>query len=258
MRSPHFPNRFLRGGILLFLVLVYFHGNTQIINAEAKRLNGSEEGWAGSVDFYFNYTQNTKRLLNFGNRFHVGNLKGKRRLLFLSDLSVSRSNKDNLINRGFLHARYNYEWNKFLTPEVFAQTQYNSVQRIGLRALVGAGPRFRLYDNDTLEIYMGSLYMYEYENISDSAAYLTAHRNSTYLNVSYFVNDLFSVSNITYYQPNLALFADYRISSESSLNVYITKHFTLRIIYSFLRDTRQVEGLPTTYHTLKNSLGFRF
>ena len=176
--------------VLVFLGLgitpLATHLNAQIINAEAKRLHGNEEGWAGSVDFYFNYIENTRKLLSFGNRLHVGQLKKKRRLLFLSDINLSRANNADLVNNGYLHARYNYEWNKWVTPEVFGQAQYNSIQRIDLRALAGAGPRFRIYDDDTLQVYFGSLYMFEYENIGDSTAFLTAHRSSSYLNLSFF------------------------------------------------------------------------
>ena len=132
------------------------------------------------------------------------------------------------------------------------------MQRIDLRTLIGAGPRFRIHDDDTLNLYIGILYMYEYENIGDSTAFLTAHRNSSYLSLNYFVNDIFSISHISYYQPNILDFADFRISTETALNIYLTQRFTLRIIYNLLYDSRQVEGLPNQYHTLKNSLGVRF
>ena len=244
--------------LLILLGLSPILGASQIINMEAKRLQGTEEGWAGSADVYFNYLQNTRKLITFGARLHTGQLKKKRRLLFLGDVSLSRADQSDLVNKGYLHARYNYEWSKTITPEVFGQAQYNSVQRIDLRTLLGAGPRFRIHDNDTLEAYFGTLYMYEYENIGDSTAYLTAHRSSSYLSLNYFVSDIFSISNITYYQPSLVDFADFRVSTETSLNIYLNKRFTIRILYSLLYDSRQVEGLPNQYHTFKNSLGIRF
>ncbi|MDZ4666318.1 MAG: hypothetical protein SGJ00_00395 [bacterium] len=45
----------------------------------------------------------------------------------------------------------------------FAQTQFN--QQIGLkyRGLLGAGPRIRLFYADSMKIFVGPMWMYEYE-----------------------------------------------------------------------------------------------
>jgi len=244
--------------ILLALIFVGGLVSAQVINTEKKRLNSSEEGWEGSWDVGFSLIKNTREILQFTNRINVQYRENNHTLLLLNDANIMRVNRDQLLNRGFLHARYNYEVNRALIPEVFVQAQYNQIWKIDLRFLTGAGPRFRLLANDTSSLYMGALLMYEYEQITDGIEYNRDMRFSAYISGHYQFNPWVQLDHITYFQPKVNDFFDYRVSTETSLRFGITSRLGFKTMFSLSYDARPPDDLQNTFYSWVNGLSLTF
>jgi hypothetical protein len=238
-----------------FFVCFFIGLSAQIINTERLRLNTREEGWAGRISFNLNLIKNTRQITQIGLNGGVEYVKKRHRFLTLSNLLQNRVGDDNLVNNGFQHLRYNFELSPWLISEAFSQVQFNVIQKIRVRALNGGGLRFRVVETDTFSFFLGTTYMFEYEELKDSLSTINRdHRQSSYLSFNYRFNDVFRVEHITYFQPKWLDFGDFRLSSETRLSFQVTEKLAFSISYDFLYDTRPPEDLPTTFYTIRNSL----
>lgn len=227
----------------------------QIINVESKRLNGTKQGWAGNIDLNLNYIKNTKEIWQFGNRIGLEYLAGKNRYLILNDVSIISAAGSDLVNRGYLHLRHNYQWNleSPFTLESFEQIQYNSVQKITFRNLTGGGIRFKVLGNDSVNLNIGVAAMYEVEELTDKTREYN-FRGSNYVSFNWQLSSRVGIKTIWYYQPKWNDFADFRISGESALTMSITTKLSFLTIFDLLYDSRPPSEIPNSILQLKNGL----
>ena len=169
-----------------------------------------------------------------------------------------RVNRDQLLNRGYQHIRYNYAYNRRLIPEAFVQAQYNQIWKIDLRFLAGAGPRLRILQSDTAHLYFGALLMYEYEQISNGIEFNRDLRFSAYISGRYHFNPWVQLDHITYFQPRVDDFYDYRMSTETSLRFGITTKLGFKTTFSLSYDSRPPDDLQNTFYSWINGLSFQF
>ena len=250
----------LRPLLMLMCCCLPFILQAQIVNTERMRVNADEDGWAGAFNLGLSLVNNKGEAI-FSTNTSAGLefLKKRHRILLLGNYSLLRKVEEELVDEGFGHLRYNYRMKKWLIAETFGQIQFNSIRQIQLRMLSGAGPRFRIVQNDSLYCFIGSLYMFEYEEESTPGIIHRDHRISSYLSLGYaFLDQKFSIDNITYYQPKANQIFDYRISSQTSFTANITDHFSLKTSFNFLRDSRPPEGIPETRYSLISAFGYKF
>lgn len=232
--------------------------NAQVVNTEAKRIDHDEEGWAGTVDLGFSLIKNTREIIQLTNHTNVQYVHKKSRLLLLNELVLMRVNQDQLLNRGFQHVRYNYETRPYLIPEVFVQAQYNQLWKIDVRLLAGAGPRFRLFRSDTANLYVGTLVMYEYEQVDQGSAFNRDFRLSSYLSGGFSFKSYIDFNSITYFQPRLDDWADFRISTQNSIRFGITSRLGFKTTFQLSYDARPPDNLQDTFYSWVNGLSFKF
>lgn len=251
--------RKMKRTILLFaLLLLVIQLPAQVVNTEQKRRNADADGWDGSADLGFSFTQNTKTILQGSSRVNVQMDRKKHMLLLLNDLKMMKVDQTDLQNSGFQHVRYNYKFRKYLIPECFVQAQFNQIWKIDLRFLAGAGPRFELLKNDSTRIFMGALVMYEFEKVDRGAEYHRDFRMSCYGSTGFGIGKGVSLENITYLQPLLKDISDVRLSSETSINTKINKKISFRTTFSLNYDSRPPDGLTDVFYSFINALSYKF
>jgi putative salt-induced outer membrane protein YdiY len=242
---------------LLFLLCAHC-SFAQVINIESKRFLNDTNGWVGKVDINFLLSQNTQQVMQLGNNIHVQYQHNRHRFLLLNDVNFIKAGSTDFVNAGYQHFRYNYKIVDRLTWEAFTQVQYNKVLRLNLRFLSGTGPRFKLLKSEKMRLYIASLYMYEYEEITGVPKPTYTHRSSSYLTFSISIGRNADITSTTFYQPNFADFNDYRIANDSALEIYIGKRLNFKTGFNLLYDTRQPEGIPNLVYSLRNALSFKF
>lgn len=246
----------------LFIILFFlqtFLAKAQIVNIENMRLVNKNDGFTGSIDLSLNFTMNTVQLLQIGDRARIGYKKKKHHILLLTDHSLIRTNSLSIVNLGFEHVRYNYTFKDSGTVilELFEQAQFNKIQKINLRLLGGVGLRFHLLDLHHYQLNLGTGFMAEYEELIDFGISNDILSNN-YVSFDGQFSEHIGMNVITYFQPKLIDFGNYRLSNETQLRFIINKHLTYRVIYSLSHDSRDIPDVRKTNYTFRNALSFTF
>jgi hypothetical protein len=231
----------------------------QLINIEEKRLNSKEQGWKGNIDFNAKYTQNTKSIWQLSNRVSIQYRQGKSTHLFLNDISLVRSNNSDLINYGYAHYRYSQALDtvSFIKWESYAQIQYNSVQKIRQRSLLGTGLRFKIINTDSVYLSYGFSFMYEYEETT-TPEYSNLIRNSNYLSFDWKISPIWEFKTITYYQPFVGDFSDFRLSNESNISHKLNAHISLVLNINILYDSNPPIDVPVNLFSSSILIRYKF
>ena len=246
---------------MIFFFLVLFSAlpsYSQIVNIENKRL-GKGEGFSGNIDLNLNFTMNSKQLLQIGDKLKVAYTKKKSHVMLLTDHSFVKSEGEDFVNRGYYHVRYNLtlkdsgrvDW------EVYQQGQFNKIQKINLRLIGGTGFRFGLLKHKKYDLNIGTGFMGEYEELIDNGVSRDV-LSSSYLSFDGQFAEGFGMNTITYFQPKMIDFGNYRLANETQLRFKINKYLTFKVIYSLAHDSRDIPEVRKTNYILKNTLSFKF
>lgn len=245
--------------LFCFVFLAFGQSNAQVVNIENQRLSGKEKGWAGNNALTFAYIRNLGEIWQVGNRFRAAYFDRKHTVMFMSDLNFVKANERSLVNDGFEHIRYSYTLKDSgrVSLEAFKQLQYNRIFQIRLRSLYGAGIRVRAIDRDSAQLSLGVTPMLEFEDVLDGT-YNRHFRLSMYFAWDIQFNKSFGINMITYYQPDMLYWKDYRLNHETSLRAAITRNLDMRVIFTVNYDEFPPAGIPQSMVTFRNALNFRF
>lgn len=243
--------------ILTTFIAFTFYG--QILNVEKRRGEVEKNGWQGNLDFSAKYTENTQSILELYNKSTVNYKKDSVTYLILTDLKLIKRNTDNLINNGVIHLRRTEEINnnESINSEFFTQLQFNGVQKIKQRFLLGTAARLKLVGNDTVNFNFSVGGMYEYEETTIETFH-HALRMTSYVSFNWNIKDKWSFQLINYYQPKINRVRDFRLSNESSLSYQLSKEFSIVAIYNLLYDTTPVIEVPNTIYSAYLLFRYRF
>ncbi len=244
-------------------ITFFFFANTmlfaQLVNVEKSRKE-NKEGIQGFIQLNLSLTQNTRQIFETGTQAHIQYNKNQHTILLLNTLNFMRLEGDDLINNGFQHLRYNYNFsNEFFTFEVFTQHQYNSIRLLQRRFLLGAGPRLRIWENDQFAFFFAPLVMFESEVFNDEKNTKTDKiKGDFYISASYELDKRISFSHTTYYQPDFEYFDQFRLSSETGLEMKFNEKFSFVVSYDLAYDSHPPGDIPKLFYVLKNGIQYGF
>ncbi len=147
-------------------------------------------------------------------------------------------------NKGFAHLRWPAMWHRRVGSELFAQVEFNEFTSQIIRTLAGAGVRVAPVLTKRFELYVGTGYMFEYEELSDVAtddphpSVTKFHRWTSYVSFRLLVNKWLVVANTVYLQPRFRDFGDYRFLESLSLMFKIYKVLHLQQMLTVAYDSR--------------------
>jgi hypothetical protein len=248
--------------LILFLVIAFLNRGTeisaQVINVEDERIITDTTGWAGTAKVSFDYAKSTKELWKTGSNLHLQYKTQKSLYLCLGEYRITKASGTDFENSGVFHLRYNYKFLDRITGELFTQIQFNKLLKVDQRWLTGAGPRFKMAGGEKFRLYTAALYMYEYEELKEFQTYNRHHRISSYVSFSLKLNNQLRLTNTTYFQPRINEFADFRVSSHSSMMIKLSKHISYVVSYRYFYDKYPAPGIPNETHDFSNSLMLKF
>lgn len=212
---------------LLFGILNVNFLFAQIVNIEDRR-NAilDTAGWSGLLDIRFNLIENGATIISTRSTARIDFLKDRHHFFSISQYNFGKVEDEAFVEDGFQHFRYNYHWKPKLTWEVFTQLQYNEKINLRLRWLLGTGPRFTILNNEKNKIFLGTLYLYEYNEEffeNEQRIFSREHRLSAYFSFVLQPNTFLTFSGTTYFQPSID---NFRIASQHSLNFKIFKNLS--------------------------------
>jgi hypothetical protein len=249
----------LHYSFLIFLITASLHLNAQLVNVEKSRKE-AKPGFQGHIDLNLALNQNTRQIFETGTSAHVQYHRDRHTVLILNTINFMRVEGDDLINNGFQHLRYNYTLGGgFTTAEIFTQHQYNSIRLLNRRFLLGLGPRFRIFENDDLGIYIAPLVMLEQEKLNDEDKTKTdKFKGDLYVSTTYALDERIDFSHTTYYQPDFARFNEFRVASDTSLELKFNESFSFIVTYSLAFDSHPPQDIPRLFYTLRNGIKYNF
>lgn len=245
--------------VAILLVFIVSITSAQVVNIEKKRIGEDDEGFSGKIDLSAGITETENQIIQGKNNIKLQYKKNQHTFLLFNNISLIKADEQKLINDGFQHVRYNYELEKIpITWETFTQNQYNTVKLLKRRILTGAGPRFRILNNDTISFFVGPLVMYENEILTDDSTTFETIRMSNYLSFAVNLSKTLSFNHITYYQPDLSNFNDYRISSETSFKLFFTRKLAFSIVFNYTFDSKPPTDINKSFYSLSNTISYTF
>jgi hypothetical protein len=248
----------MRHFLLLFL-FVSTQGVAQILNAESLRKVTDTSGFSGALSASFALKRNLNDFVTIGSDIHLQYKMNEHLILFKNDVAFQKIEGEDFDNSLITHLRYNYRFHDRIAWEVFVQGQYNKINLIDFRGLVGTGPRFKLTKSELYKFYTGTLIMYEHEKVADGITPTQKHfRGSAYLSFSIYHSEHLTLISTTYYQPRLEKFSDFRITTDSSLLVQLFKNFALKTTYRFTYDPFPAIGIPKSQYDFSTGLTYSF
>lgn len=166
------------------------------------------------------------------------------------------------ISRWLVHARYNYNLTPIVALEALAQGQHDSFRRLTVRDLYGAGLRFTAYEEERINVFLGTTYLFEHEILNDVEGSRggadTYHRSSNYVGIDGRLDDRVVASFTSYFQPRLDRPKDFRVLSEGVISVTLTKRLAASVSGSVWYDNEPPFGVKTYDLEVKNSLSLKF
>lgn len=242
---------------VIFILISWGSFSQTIVHVENKRLGNNKQGFSGTINLNFSFLQNQNSVIVSNNNAQFQYVKKKSNFLFLNAFNITSINGEGFVNDGFHHLRYGYKLNKIITLEAFSQFQYNKILKIDSRFLNGIGPRFSLLKTDSTHLYIGTLYMYEYET-ETTPKLNTDNRLSIYISLGLPVTKIIAIDMIAYYQPNLEYFNDYRTSIENHLDFEINKNFSFRLSVGLNYDAKPPNGINNLIYSVQNGMTLGF
>lgn len=162
------------------------------------------------------------------------------------------------VARWMVHARYNYRASELVALEALAQVQHDRYRRIGVRDLYGGGLRFNILNEEALEVFAGTTYLFEHEVIVSQGPFAgennSWHRSSSYAGVNLRAAPTVDLSSVTYFQPRFDRPADFRALSETFVSFTITKVLSARVSGTLWYDNDPPQGVKTYDLEVKNTL----
>ena len=233
------------------------------VNTEALRGDAFRKGLSGRVEGTFTgSTGNSQGVVSGGNARLQ--LKSNTHLAFVHSAGAySRLNSTTSVERAVVHARYNYEVASWIWGEVFSQIEHDAFRRLTNREIVGIGLRFHAFRTEDVDLYYGTAYMAEWENLNlvdnDPDDRLTfAHRWSNYIAVSASLTDRLEAGATLYFQPRFDRFSDWRLLQESFLEVGITGFVSTKVSVVIRHDSDPPASVKKTDLSVTNAFVAKF
>ncbi len=212
---------------LLSITLLFTSFSHAFINLEPPVI-GEKKGLDGEISLGAKFNSGNSDTLSLG-LAGKGQYSEKTWLLYaIAAYSYGESNDIKDTNDGIAHLRYVHEIED--TPydyEFFLQAEFNEFQDIRSRDLAGANIRrdFANLPFDKFYVGLGLFYSYmEPDTVTDIDPVYKRIKLNTYISFLKKVNDVFSVTYLGYYQPNVEDISDYRVFQIVQFTTAVTEH----------------------------------
>lgn len=251
--------------ILIIILMTSLDLSAQV-NTEILRKEFAGDGLYNSISLDLGLTKGNTEYTSLRVGARSDYLTQNWHYFLITNLSYSEDAVKKKENRGFVHLRAMWEISEPTILEFFYQKEYNEFTKLLDRNLLGSGLRLKLYDQKAesdsaiyLYAYWGSGIMLEseYLNTIPKSRELLG-RLTNYLSIGTKINSLVFLKTVTYFQPSITKIHDYRILSENTLNVKLSKSLSFRTSLRLRYDNEPLENVKHSDISLTNGLSFEF
>jgi hypothetical protein len=245
------------------MICFYSKGHAQLVNIESQRIQSDSIRFVlmGEINYATQNLDDHKfSVFNTAITSQIKSKSFKNYFLLIATTEIAKTDQEDLNNAAFFHVRFNKKINNYLKFEALSQFQTNKLMGIDARYLVGFGLRDKLLAKNNLKIYAGSLYIFEIEKTTIEANKASQiSRLSFYLSTNFQLpNHIGEFSSVSYYQPNLHQFSDFRLSNQSSLSFRLGPKLAFKNNFNIYYDAFPPPEIAKLNWNFSNGLSITF
>jgi len=240
---------------LLLFILVLISGQLLgQVNTESMRKAELEQGTHVSLGVNLAYMEGNSQIFQSRFRGRLDYVQTGGHLFLVANQKVSTKDEIIYINQGFAHLRAIRPLSTTMDVEFFLQQEYNEFISLKSRKLAGSGIRINsptfARDSDRPQKFSSTIglgFMYEREAIGNDSYIFSGDpvhgslaklfRSTNYLVLRWMFSDMANFQSTSYYQVDVQRFADYRILSNSQLNLNLTQNLVINLNLNFRYDS---------------------
>jgi len=251
--------QFLKILTLCLIILFSFKSFAQV-NIESMR-NEKDDAFSGFLQGGLNFQKSNIDILeaNASVRLDYHIRKYKEKILFLGSYGLGQQEGKDFKNEVFTHLRLNaypIDKNSPLSGEAFYQIQKDDFELLQIRQLFGCGGRLESNKNKPLRLAFGLGMMADHEKIK-GIDHNVVIRSTNYLSLLH-KTDKFNTFAVIYLQPRIVQPSDFRVLSEITNEIKITKVLSFNFTLSYRYDSDTPEGVIKNELKSNGSLKYNF
>ncbi len=251
--------------LLLGLFSVFMAGITvseaQIVSIDKRRTRDPSKGLQGEFNLGFNFIHTTTDQKQLNSRIKLQYNEGQNTYLFSSDVGFNQVGSERNVNNGGMMLKYNY-WvpEKIIIAEGFVQYQYNRIKSLKHRYIIGGGPRFNIAEGEKFSFFIVgyTIYLNELYEHADYEKRKSLVKFSSMGSFDWRINDAANLNHTTYYEPDYSDPADFRVWSETRLNLKISQRLKFGLFVKLEYDNTAHPDVDKLFYTVSNSFQWRF
>lgn len=252
--------------IILFVSVISFSQ----LNTEKMRKHTSDDGEGFVYNANFNYAYATGNM-NYTAIDGTGRIDynyQKFSVFVVGNYNFKKTPDNTIINKSFFHLRNIYNLSEKNSLELFYQNEFNEKTLLDDRNLIGASFRTKLFDieskKDSLVGFIsncgiGGMLEKEVYGVPEDENPVRRHiRLTTYLTIDWTITRKVNFWMVSYFQPNVQDFSDFRTIVESGLDIHIIGYFWFTTGVAFKYNNEPVSTIKYSDLLMRNGLRFTF
>ncbi|MDX9790802.1 MAG: DUF481 domain-containing protein [Candidatus Kapaibacterium sp.] len=252
--------------IFVFTLLIISSSNIVVCQKNTEKFRDfKSDGFYHTLNFAVNLNSGNEEYVKYAGDYRIDLYRQNFITYLAGNIEYKEGNESVITNKGFAHWRLIYNRGSFVEPELFAQIEYNDFILLKDRKLAGGGIRLALIDlvsKDSLNKFlmeMGLGLMYEYEEVDDPVKPITKYfRSTNFISLRFSINSSIDFFSVTYLQPYINNFDDYRLLNENRLQFSISKNFAFYISSVYRYDNEPHTNLKYYDLEILNGLTLSF
>ncbi len=252
----------LRKYLFIFCIFCSIKSYSQILNVEGFRLEkDTAHVFLGNAGVGFSTKkQPTNTLTRFNTNVNACFLAEKHSYMVLSTLAFTKVTNAQVQNEGYAHFRINFNRRKKISPEYFAQIQYDKGRGLDKRFLTGITMRSRIFLDKHWNISANTGFMWEEENwkLGTESANKDLIKSTSNLTIKAKLLPNVSWFFITYYQARVDDLSKARFITDTSLQLKISNRLAFNTQYIATFDTAPVIAIPKLIYSLNSTVQYNF
>ncbi len=228
------------------------------VNTEVLRKRIKERGFTFILEGTFDGRTGNSYGLTADGLIGGGFGVGPHRVFGFASADYARTNGTLGVDRSFAHVRYDYRLTPLVWWEVFGQAQSDALQALKIRNLFGTGPRFALYQDEWLGVFVGAAFMVEHdaydEPVAPDLSVPLYARLDGYFAATVTLRDGIQAVTTSYVQPRVGLARDVRFESESGFVFKVSKTLSTSITLTAHYNSNPPPNVLPNDTELKNVL----
>ncbi|MCB0713340.1 MAG: DUF481 domain-containing protein [Ignavibacteriae bacterium] len=234
------------------------------MNTEVYRIRPVEQGVTNNLSLNFSFYSGNTDFFKIGGNYRGDFLDGDIYSFLILNYQYGEESKEIFVRNGFSHLRGVYTIAPAVRAELFTQLGFDDFILQRNRFLVGGGGRFTIGElkDSTLNfsLYIGVGGMYEREDEGDDTLNVVTElpRSTNYLSMALNVHEKFGLKIVTYYQPAVTRFHDFRILLDAGIGFEILSGLSVTTSVDWRYDSDPFPGVESYDLSLSNGLTLTF